>query len=101
MDPGRSTANSLCYCCTTLINWKFIAVQTLRSGHAGPWESESYPTSSNMSVKWRVGTSTRVSINSNRKTRIENCVMSTDTHEQEMRHQVKYMWQNQLYEPKL
>ena len=41
-----------------------------------------------MSVKWHAGASTHVSINLNQKACIENCVMSTDTLEQVMRHQV-------------
>jgi len=52
-DPGWSTADALRYRCATLIKKKSITVQAPGSGHAGPGELESYPTSSNMSAKWR------------------------------------------------
>jgi len=39
-----------------------------------------------MSAKWRAHTGTRVSINPTREACIENCVASTDTYEQAMRH---------------
>ena len=55
-----------------------------------------------MSAKWRAHTSTRVSINPSQKACIENRVMSTDTHEQVMRHQVtvaKSVIQAQIIDP--
>jgi len=44
-DLERFTADPLCYHCATLINRKSITVQAPRSRHAGPGESESFPTS--------------------------------------------------------
>ena len=64
-------------------------VQASGSEHVSPRKSESYPTSGKMSAKWRVGTSTHVSINLDRKACIENHVMSTNTHGQAMRQQVR------------
>jgi len=51
--------------------------------------SQNSPTSGEARAKWRVGTSTRVSINLNPRSCIENCVMSTGIQEQAMRQQVK------------
>ena len=41
-----------------------------------------------MSAKWCAHPGIRVSINPNQKASIENRVVSTDTHEQTIRHQV-------------
>jgi len=87
--PGRSITDPLSYYCTTLTNKKSTMIQTPGYGHACQRVSKGYPTSGKMSVKWRAQTSTHVSINPSQEPCIKNCVISTDTHEQTMRHQVK------------
>jgi len=70
--PELVFADPLCCCCTTLINWMFITVQALGSGHADSGESENSPTSGVMNAKWRAGMSTRISINPNQKHALKN-----------------------------
>ena len=51
IDSRRSTADPLRLRCATLIKKKSTMIQASGPEHAGPGESESYPTSDKMSAK--------------------------------------------------
>ena len=73
-DSGRS-ANGPRFCCVSLVTRESTTVQALRSEHAGQ-RSQNSPTSSEARAKWRVGISTRVSINLGQRACIENRVLA-------------------------
>jgi len=78
-DPRPSTADLLHYHYATLTNRKSTTVQAPGSEHAGPGESKNCPTSDKMTAKLRAQVTTSVSINLDKKSCIENRVMSTNT----------------------